>query len=111
MADESSLLDKLNALHSRFVEVGTLIADPNVIGDQERYVKLTKEYKDLEKLMATRDTYKKLLDSFQESKIIMLNESDQELKDMAREELAGAVQAVTKLHCLQATFSVCIPNI
>ena len=88
MADESSLLDKLNALHSRFVEVGTLIADPNVIGDQERYVKLTKEYKDLEKLMATRDTYKKLLDSFQESKIIMLNESDQELKDMAREELA-----------------------
>ena len=88
MAEVSSLLDKLNDLHARFVEVSTLIADPNVINDQERYVKLTKEYKDLERLMAARKEYKGLLDSYQESKQILLNESDAELKEMAREEIS-----------------------
>ena len=88
MADESSLLDKLDALHSRFVEVSTLIADPNVIGDQGRYVKLTREYKELERLMEARKEYKNLLERYQESKQILLNENDQELKEMAREELS-----------------------
>ena len=45
---ENNILDKLDGLVSRFEEVSTLITDPNVIGDQKRYVKLTKEYKDLE---------------------------------------------------------------
>ena len=39
----NTLLDKLNGLEARFEEVSTLITDPNVIGDQKRYVRLTKE--------------------------------------------------------------------
>ena len=50
----NTLLDKLNGLEARFEEVSTLITDPNVIGDQKRYVRLTKEYKELEDLMAAR---------------------------------------------------------
>ena len=50
----NSLLEKLDALVARFEEVSTLITDPNVIADQQRYVKLTKEYKELEDLMAAR---------------------------------------------------------
>lgn len=87
MAENSSLLEKLDALHSRFVEVSTLIADPGVIADQARYVKLTKEYKDLEKLMTARKNYKEILDSLKEGKQILLNENDPELKEMAREEV------------------------
>lgn len=88
MADKNTLLEKLDGLSARFEEISTLIADPNVIADQSRYVKLTKEYKDLERLMAGRDEYAKLLDNLNESKLILNQESDPELKDMAREEVA-----------------------
>ena len=45
--NNNTLLEKLDGLVARFEEVSTLITDPNVIADQKRYVKLTKEYKDL----------------------------------------------------------------
>ena len=48
MIENNSILQKLDGLEARFEEVSTLITDPSVISDQERYVKLTKEYKDLE---------------------------------------------------------------
>ncbi|MDE5981178.1 MAG: peptide chain release factor 1, partial [Bacteroidaceae bacterium] len=57
MAEENNILSKLEGLVSRFEEVSTLITDPNVISDQKRYVKLTKEYKDLSKLMEARKQY------------------------------------------------------
>ena len=47
MAENNTLLEKLNGLVARFEEVSTLITDPAVISDQKRYVKLTKEYKEL----------------------------------------------------------------
>ena len=47
MAENNNILEKLEGLVARFEEVSTLITDPNVISDQKRYVKLTKEYKDL----------------------------------------------------------------
>ena len=47
---ENSLLDKLEHLVARFEEVATLITDPDVISDMERFVKLNKEYSDLQKL-------------------------------------------------------------
>ena len=42
MADNNTILEKLEGLIARFEEVSTLITDPNVIADQARYVKLTK---------------------------------------------------------------------
>ena len=54
MADNNSILEKLEGLVARFEEVSTLITDPNVISDQKRYVKLTKEYKDLSDIMNAR---------------------------------------------------------
>ncbi len=97
MAEETSLIEKLDMLHSRFSEVSTLIADPEVISDQSRYVKLTKEYKDLEKLMEVRRKYTELLDDYRESKDILLNESDPELKEMARGEVAECEKRIPAL--------------
>ena len=51
MAENNTILEKLDGLVARFEEVSTLITDPNVISDQKRYVKLTKEYKELGDLM------------------------------------------------------------
>ena len=41
----NDLLQKLEAINIRFIEVGTLIVDPDIIGDMKRYVKLNKEYR------------------------------------------------------------------
>ena len=58
---ENSLLGKLDGLVSRFEEVGTLITDPAVIADMKRFVKLNKEYRDLEKIVGARSEYVKVL--------------------------------------------------
>ena len=49
MSEQTTLLEKLEGLLIRFEEIGTLITDPAVIGDMKRFVKLTKEYRDLKK--------------------------------------------------------------
>ena len=87
MADQSNILEKLEGLGSRYEEVSTLITDPNVIADQQRFVKLTKEYKDLSDIMKARDRYIACINSIKEAKDILANESDIDLKNMAREEL------------------------
>ena len=51
------MLDKLNIVKQRFDEVSDLIIQPDVIADQQRYIKLNKEYKDLKALAAKRDEY------------------------------------------------------
>ena len=88
MADSNSILQKLEGLVSRFEEVSTLITDPNVIADQDRFVKLTREYKDLTDIMDARKRYISCLDSIKEAKDILANESDPEMREMAREELS-----------------------
>ena len=85
----NTLLEKLEGLVARYEEVGTLITDPAVISDQARYVRLTKEYKELEDLMSARKEYATLLDNFEEGKDLLVNEQDPEMKEMAREEVAA----------------------
>ena len=85
--DESNLLERLDGLVSRFEEVGTLITDPAVIADMKRFVKLNKEYHDLEKIVAARSEYIKMKDGIEEAKEILENEQDPEMKEIAKEEL------------------------
>ena len=70
MADNSTILEKLDGLVARFEEISTLITDPAVIADQKRYVKLTKEYKELDDLMKARKEYIQLLGNIEEAKNI-----------------------------------------
>ena len=86
--NNNTLLEKLDGLVARFEEVSTLITDPNVIADQKRYVKLTKEYKELGDLMNARKEYMQILSGIEEAKEIMANETDPEMREMARGEIA-----------------------
>ena len=89
MAD-SSLLSRLDGIEARFEEVSTLITDPSVIADMKRYVRLTKEYKDLEKLTGATRRYRTLLGNIQEAREILDTENDEEMRAMAKEELDSA---------------------
>ena len=79
MAENNTLLEKLDGLVSRFEEVSTLITDPNVIADQKRYVKLTKEYKELNEIIKARKEYMQCLNGLEEARLMMA-ETDPEMR-------------------------------
>jgi peptide chain release factor 1 len=83
------ILQKLDGLTARFEEVSTLITDPEVIADRNRFVRLTKEYKGLEELLAAKRDYEQLLANLDEARSIVMNDDDPDLKEMAREEIAA----------------------
>ena len=93
---ENTLLDRLDGLDARFEEVGTLITDPAVIADRQRYVRLTKEYRDLERILKATARYRSLLASVDESKAILSSEDDDEMRALAREELEAASSDIPK---------------
>lgn len=95
--DNNNILQKLDGLEARYEEVTTLITDPSVIADQQRFVKLTREYKDLGDIMDVRKRYVNCLESIREAKDILANESDPEMKDMAREQLSENEDALPGL--------------
>ena len=83
MAD-LSLLQRLDGIEARFEEVSTLITDPAVIADMKRYVRLSKEYKDLEKLTASTRRYRQFVDDIEEAKAILASENDPDMREMAK---------------------------
>jgi len=94
--ENNELLDRLEGLVSRYEEVGTLITDPAVIADQRRYVKLTKEYKDLGAIVKKRKEYVQALQTIEDAKE-MLAEDDPDIKEMAREEMNAAQERLPQL--------------
>ena len=83
----SDLLLKLSLIKDHWEEIAKQIVDPDVIADMKRYVKLTKEYKDLEPLVEAHAEYKNVLDNIQSSQEIIKTEKDPEFKEMAQSEL------------------------
>ncbi len=84
---ENKLLEKLDGLSSKFEEISTLITDPSVIADTKRFIKLNKEYSDLEKIIAKRNEYSSMLHNLQEANTILATERDEELRELARQEV------------------------
>lgn len=97
MANNDSLPDKLDGLEARFQEVSLLITDPAVIADMKRFVKLNREYRDLEQISSARKEYMTLLSNISEAKELIATESDAEMRQMAREELDSAQQRIVSL--------------
>jgi len=81
------ILERLEGVKLRFEEVGQLITDPDVINDMKRYIKLNKEYKDLEPLVEAYIEYKNILSNITSAKDILATEKDEEMKEMAKMEL------------------------
>lgn len=97
MSSNNPILQKLDGLTARFEEVSTLITDPEVIADRNRFVRLTKEYKGLEELLAAKRDYEQLLANLDEARSIVMNDDDPDLKEMAREEIATGEERLPAL--------------
>ncbi|MDE6367395.1 MAG: PCRF domain-containing protein, partial [Muribaculaceae bacterium] len=80
---ENELLTRLDGVEERFEEVSTLITDPAVIADMKRYVALTKEYKELERLTGAMRRYRTMLANRAEAKLIIETEKDEDMRALA----------------------------
>lgn len=81
------LLDRLEGIRLRFDEVAQQITDPDVISDMKRYIKLNKEYRDLEPVVEAHRNYKNILSNIDAAKEMLNSEKDEELREMAKSEL------------------------
>lgn len=81
------ILEKLEGVRLRFEEVSQKITDPEIISDMKRYIKLNKEYKNLEPLVKEYKNYKNVLSNIEAAKEILSTEKDEEMREMAKEEL------------------------
>jgi len=81
------MLEKLESIYQRFLQVETQLSDPAVLSDVKKFNQLNREYGDLKDLVDVYHEYKKLVTGLQEARDILKNESDPELKEMAKMEL------------------------
>jgi peptide chain release factor 1 len=84
---ENMILEKLEGVKHRFVEVGDLLTQPEILSDMKRYVKLNKEYKDLVPIIESFEKYKLALSNLTSAKELLSNEKDEEVREMAKAEI------------------------
>ena len=85
---ENTLLDKVLSLQDKYKKLEEQLADPEVIADMKKFVQLNKDYKELQPIIAAGLEYKRLVDELAQAKDILMNEKDEDLKEMAREEVS-----------------------
>ena len=90
------MLDKLEAIKARFDDLGVALTNPEIIGDNKKFSGLSKEYRSLEKIVNAYGDYKKLLDDVAFYKEA-LNGDDEELRDLAKEELPQLEEQQAKM--------------
>ncbi|RKD92751.1 peptide chain release factor 1 [Mangrovibacterium diazotrophicum] len=93
MADYS-LLEKYESIQHRFDEVGQQITDPATMSDMKRYVKLNQEYRRLEALVQAFKDYKNLIENIESGKQMLAEESDPDIREMAKEEIEQSEDAI-----------------
>ena len=86
------IIDKLEGIKTKWETLGEQLNDPEIIGDMKRFVKINKDYKDLEPIVVAFKEYKNLLANIEEAREILKNEKDDDLREMAQEELETAEQ-------------------
>ena len=91
------MIEKLEIVQQRFIEVSDLIIQPDIIADQKRYIQLNKEYKDLNKIVAKAEVYKSILSNIEEAETMIKEETDPEMIDMAKMQLEEAKEQLPEL--------------
>ncbi len=84
------MFDKLEDLLQRYEELQNELSDPNVVNDQARFRKLMKEQNDLADIVAEYKRYKQTKQDIEDSLAMLDEESDEEMRELAKEELAEA---------------------
>ncbi|MFN8256390.1 MAG: peptide chain release factor 1 [Bacteroidales bacterium] len=95
--NQNILLEKLEGIKIRFDDIAQKITDPDIVSDMKKYIKLNKEYKELEPLVKAYHSFSNIVANINSSKEILSGQEDEELKEMAREELESLNGQLPKL--------------
>ena len=90
------MLERLEAIKARFEELGIALSNPEIVSDNKKYKRLSKEYRNLEKIVIVRNQYAKILDDIDFNKEV-LSSDDEEMRDLAKEELPQLHEEKEKL--------------
>ena len=91
------MLEKLKLVENRFEEINELMIQPDIISDQKRYIQISKEYKEIKKIIEKGSIYKNLLSNQSEAQEIISNENDQEMIEMAKMQLEEVETKIPKV--------------
>jgi peptide chain release factor 1 len=81
------MLDKLEAIKARFDNLGVALTNPEVVSDNKRFSEVSKEYRRLEPTVEAYKKYRACLEALEFGREVLQTESDEELRDMAKEDL------------------------
>src|SRR5213075_3492552 len=90
------MLDRLEAIKARFDQLGVALTNPEIVGNNKRFVETSKEYRNLEKIVIAYEEYKKILDDLAMYKDA-LNGTDEELRELAKEDLPALEEKKEKM--------------
>jgi peptide chain release factor 1 len=91
------MLEKLEGVKARFVEVGEQLTAPDVMSDMKRYIKLNKEYKDLQPIVESYERYKSTIDNLESSRQLLSVEKDEEMREMAKAEIDELINKIPEM--------------
>lgn len=81
------MIEKLIEIKNRFEEVGQLLVQPDTLSDQKKFGQLSKEYRDLEKVVVKFDAYQNAIDGVKHAKDLLAKEKDPEMRELAKQEI------------------------
>lgn len=87
---KQSILSKLESLAERHEEVAALLGDAETIADQNRFRELSQEYSELETVVRCYEKYSRVVQDIEEAEV-MLQDSDADLREMAKEEIDSGI--------------------
>jgi peptide chain release factor 1 len=85
------MFEKLKGVEDRFLEVEKRLSDPEIVNDRQTYQNYVREHAELNKVVTVFREYKQILQDIEES-TELLNDSDPEIKNLARDELSDLNQ-------------------
>ncbi|MEE0961338.1 MAG: peptide chain release factor 1 [Bacteroidales bacterium] len=91
------MLEKLEAINEKYLEIEKEMNDPAVMQDMKHYVKISKDYKDLQPIIEAYKTYKNVLENIDNAKYVLNNEKDEDFKELAKQELSELTEKREKM--------------
>lgn len=82
------MLDKLQALREKYIYLEEQLSDPGIVADMEKSKKVNKEYKKLQPIVQVADRYEKVLADLDSARAVLSTETDTEMRELAKEEIA-----------------------
>ena len=89
------MLDKLDAIKARFDELGVALTNPEIVSDNKKFGALSKEYRNVEKVVLARNEYLRTLDDIAFNKEV-LKDNDEEMRELAKTELPALEEKKTQ---------------